>query len=218
MVPLIVVGILGACSSMALAGGTNMNQQNSIVSQDSSKTSFPVCLDDSDCVKYGDKYACFKYLCYPWKDDSDLDSSKKKTTCRKDNECGSNEKCFRHHDRRSINKGLCFDNYILESDCDKESDCKPSYGCCGGSCCEMEYKNQFMDLPCVSHVGCQDLAMGQFCCPSANNTKAVCCNTDPNPPTTQSPQSASNTSDASRLLLTSSISSLVILFLLKFIL
>ena len=31
---------------------------------------FTACIDDSDCRVKGDGYACFQYICYPWKDDT----------------------------------------------------------------------------------------------------------------------------------------------------
>eukprot|EP00096_Caligus_rogercresseyi_P001475 TRINITY_DN1239_c0_g1_i1.p1 TRINITY_DN1239_c0_g1~~TRINITY_DN1239_c0_g1_i1.p1 ORF type:complete len:220 (+),score=41.58 TRINITY_DN1239_c0_g1_i1:494-1153(+) len=145
----------------------------------------PVCLDDSDCVQHGNKYACFKYFCYPWKDDSDVGEPYRRQTCREDSECSEDHVCFRHHDIRSINRGLCLDNILLE-DCEIESDCGPGFGCCGGLCCEMEYHMRFADLPCVSDLGCQDLGMGKYCCPR-DNSSSICCDTDPNPTTTPLP-------------------------------
>ena len=51
----------------------------------------------------------FQYVCYPWQDDSEVPESQKRQTCRKKSECGQDQTCYRHHDRRNINKGLCFD-------------------------------------------------------------------------------------------------------------
>lgn len=36
------------------------------------KVPFTACIDDSDCAGQGQDFACFQYLCYPWKDDSKL--------------------------------------------------------------------------------------------------------------------------------------------------
>ena len=35
----------------------------------SAKLDFHACIDDSDCAKLslGHEYACFLYMCYPWK-------------------------------------------------------------------------------------------------------------------------------------------------------
>ncbi|TRY73297.1 hypothetical protein TCAL_13046 [Tigriopus californicus] len=143
------------------------------------------CIDDSDCLKLGEgnKYACFLYVCYPWRDDSKVPEDERRDTCRKDSDCSSDQECHRHHDRRNIVKGLCFDEI---SECETPNECSEGFGCCGGYCCEQKYYAHFTDLPCVSHLGCRDLGLGQFCCPRDNGTD-VCCNTDPNPPTTQAP-------------------------------
>jgi hypothetical protein len=45
----------------------------------------------------------------------------------------------------------------------------------------------------------QDLGLGKYCCPSASNeTQSVCCNVDPNPPTTPYPMPASALGSAAR--------------------
>jgi len=152
-----------------------------------SPTPFPVCIDDSDCIKLGkgDKFACFQYICYPWKNDEEIDPKNKRKTCREDNDCDSGQECFRHHDKRMVNRGLCFAEV---KSCQNANECSKDYECCGGTCCEAKYYTEFAKLPCISHLGCQDLGLGNFCCPGkTNGTQSVCCNEDPNPPTTLAP-------------------------------
>jgi hypothetical protein len=155
-------------------------------------TPFPVCIDDSDCLKMGEgnKYACFQYLCYPWKDDSHVAPKDRRRTCRTSSDCDQHQSCLRHHDKRNVFRGICFDEI---KSCNLNSDCSKNYGCCGGNCCEMQYYKIFTDLPCISHMGCQDLGLGKYCCPSptGNETLSQCCDVDPNPPTTPYPMSAS---------------------------
>jgi len=141
------------------------------------------CIDDSDCQKLGEgsKYACFLYICYPWKDDSGVPASEKRDLCRKKSDCSAKrgQTCQRHQDRRKINKGLCMNEV---EDCDTPKDCPSGSGCCNGYCCEQRYFQQYKALPCVTHLGCQDLGLGQYCCPGKDNsTAAVCCDTNPNP-------------------------------------
>merc|ERR1712018_440005 len=53
--------------------------------------------------------------------------------------------------------------------------------------------------------GCRDLGLGQFCCPgNSNTTQSVCCNTDPNPPTTQAPVRSASASTAASIQATAS--------------
>lgn len=172
----------------AMANGAQA--QSGAQAQTAAPTPFPVCIDDSDCVKLGEgnKYACFQYLCYPWKDDTHIAPKDRRRTCRKDDECEPGQECFRHHDKRQVNRGLCFDEI---KNCDTADDCSKGYQCCGGSCCEKQYYMQFADLPCISHLGCQDLGLGRFCCPRGRNQSSECCDVDPNPPTTPYPKSAS---------------------------
>ena len=50
-----------------------------------------------------------QYICYPWKNDTMIDAKNRRKTCRKDGECDAGQECFRHHDKRMVNRGLCFD-------------------------------------------------------------------------------------------------------------
>ena len=142
-----------------------------------------VCKDDSDCMKLdsnGD-FACFGFLCYPWKDDSMLAPVDRISTCRKDRDCDDNKKCYRHNDRRRVSKGLCFDELRECGLVEYDEICPQDQGCCGGSCCEKKYFEQYIELPCHKHEGCENLGLGKFCCPRKGR-HSVCCNTDPNPP------------------------------------
>ena len=81
-----------------------------IASAASGSSVHTACIDDSDCQKLDDsgKYACFLYICYPWKDDSGVPASEKRELCRKSKDCSKRgQTCQRHQDRRKINKGLC---------------------------------------------------------------------------------------------------------------
>ena len=51
----------------------------------------------------------------------------RKSTCKSNEQCGDDLKCFRHHDRRNIHKGLCMEEMV---DCSEngESDCKLGEG------------------------------------------------------------------------------------------
>ena len=51
----------------------------------------------------------FQYICYPWKNDSIIEPKNRRKTCRIDNDCEQGQECFRHHDKRMVNRGLCFD-------------------------------------------------------------------------------------------------------------
>ena len=84
---------------------------------------FRACIDDSDCAGQGTDYACFQYLCYPWKDDSKLLKSDQKKTCKSNDHCDPGQECYRHPDRRNIYRGLCMEPVV---DCSEngESDCK----------------------------------------------------------------------------------------------
>merc|ERR1711860_183971 len=159
--------------------------QSQLQAQTVRPTPFPVCIDDSDCSKLGQgtKYACFQYICYPWKDDTHIDPKHRRLTCRKDRDCDPGQECYRHHDKRHVNRGICFDEI---KSCDVPQECPKGQGCCGGVCCEQPYFQQFSSLPCTSDLGCEDLGLGKFCCPRNNATK-VCCDTDPNPKTTVRP-------------------------------
>lgn len=186
---------LSAINSSSFAAQTQMSSQIKAPSP----TPFPVCIDDSDCVKLGkgDKFACFQYICYPWKNDEEIDPKNKRKTCREDNDCDSGQECFRHHDKRMVNRGLCFDEV---KSCQEAKDCSKSYECCGGTCCEAKYYTEFAKLPCISHLGCQDLGLGDYCCPGkTNGTQSECCDQDPNPPPTTQPPALSQTASANSI-------------------
>ena len=51
----------------------------------------------------------FQYICYPWKNDDQIDPKNRRKTCRQDDDCDPGQECFRHHDKRMVNRGLCFD-------------------------------------------------------------------------------------------------------------
>lgn len=145
---------------------------------------FSVCIDDSDCLKLGqgDKYACFQFLCYPWKDDSKVADKEKIQTCRRTTDCKDNKICYRHQDRRTVPRGLCF-NKFQECGLDIKDKCRRGYGCCGDYCCENKYYDQYSKLPCSTDLGCQDMGLGKFCCPAGKGQdNKVCCDKDPNPP------------------------------------
>ena len=91
------------------------------------EAAFKACIDDSDCSSQGSGYACFQYICYPWEDDSAVPEKDRKSTCKSNEQCGDDLKCFRHHDRRNIHKGLCMEEMV---DCSEngESDCKHGEG------------------------------------------------------------------------------------------
>jgi len=177
-----------AATSLCVISATQAAQTSQLASQIASPapTPFPVCIDDSDCVKLGkgDKFACFQYICYPWKNDSIIEPKNRRKTCRIDNDCEQGQECFRHHDKRMVNRGLCFDEV---KDCQNANECSKGYQCCGGTCCEEKYYHEFAKLPCISDLGCQDLGLGQYCCPQ-NGSGNYCCDTNPNPPTTPYPQ------------------------------
>ena len=54
----------------------------------------------------------FQYICYPWKNDDQIDPKNRRKTCRQDDDCDAGQECFRHHDKRMVNRGLCFDEVI----------------------------------------------------------------------------------------------------------
>lgn len=163
------------------------------------KVPFDVCVDDSDCRGLGPDYDCFQYICYPWRDDSKIDKANRMELCRSNNECSGGKECFRHHNRRSVTKGLCMEPAV---DCQEngEADCKAPKGskgrnqaCCNGEyCCDQEYFDLVKKLPCTTNEYCRMNNYGQFCCPNkANSTlPSQCCNVDPNPPppTTRRPR------------------------------
>lgn len=168
--------------AISVLPSSSVAAQTRIAAQTVKPTPFSVCIDDSDCSKLGQgsKYACFQYICYPWKNDDHIEVKDRRGTCRKDSDCQAGQECYRHHDKRTVNRGLCFDQI---HPCDTTSDCPSGMSCCGESCCEEEYFNQYKLLPCTSDMGCEDLGLGKYCCPRTNSTN-VCCNTNPNPPKT----------------------------------
>ena len=91
------------------------------------KVPFKVCIDDSDCAEQGDDFACFQYLCYPWKDDSKIAKADRIPTCKSSENCPNGKVCHRHSDRRKILKGLCMEPII---DCSEngKTDCMPNKG------------------------------------------------------------------------------------------
>ena len=49
------------------------------------------CIDDSDCVSLGHKYACYFYQCLNWMDkDTGLQH------CTRDSQCGDIMQCYRY--------------------------------------------------------------------------------------------------------------------------
>jgi len=186
---------------------------NNLMTTKPNKSPFEICIDDSDCLKLGqgDKYACFQFLCYPWKDDSEVDPKDKIPLCRKDKDCEGGKKCYRHFDRRSVSKGLCFEEL---KECGIEEDdekCPKDKGCCGSYCCEQKYFESYSQLPCTNNLGCEDLGLGKFCCPREGQ-HSVCCNTDPNPPpSTAAPVVGDGKGDASAIKATAFTSSLILI-------
>lgn len=123
-----------------------------------------------------------QYVCYPWKDDSKVAAKDRYELCRKDGDCKGKKKCYRHADKRTVNKGLCMDE-LQECGVDPEDGkCPKGKGCCDSVCCEKKFYDQYKNLPCQSHLGCEDLGLGKFCCPRGKGNDSVCCDTDPNPP------------------------------------
>ena len=117
---------------------------------------------------------------YPWKDDSGVAASEKRDICRRSSDCKRpGQECQLHQDRRKINKGICMNEV---TDCDTPADCQGGSGCCNGYCCEQRYYQQYKALPCITHLGCQDLGLGEYCCPDKQgNGTSTCCDTKPNP-------------------------------------
>ena len=91
---------------------------------------FQACIDDSDCAGQGTDYACFQYLCYPWKDDSSLAMKDKRRPCKSTEHCATGQECFRHPDRRNIYMGLCMEPVVdcsrnSQADCDRGGMIRP---------------------------------------------------------------------------------------------
>lgn len=171
-------------SSVAFGASSKTERGNSL-NNNAEMSTLKTCIDDSDCKNLPDgPFRCFVYICYPWKDDSAVPDKEKRESCRKDKDCKKpNQECVRHTDKRNVNTGLCFDEI---QDCSTPKDCENGYGCCSEYCCEPHYFNEYRKLPCPNHLMCQDLGLGDFCCPTDNNS-TICCDTDPNPKPTQAP-------------------------------
>jgi len=206
-----LLAVLACFGFSAISGvlGAQNKPHNQL--QAPSPTPFPVCIDDSDCVKLGkgDKFACFQYICYPWKNDTMIEPKNRRKTCRQDDDCDAGQECFRHHDKRMVNRGLCFDEV---KSCQNANECSKDYECCGGTCCEQKYYKEFAKLPCISHLGCRDLGLGQFCCPSKEGGQNMCCNTDPNPPPPTTPYPMSQQVGSGSSLAACGVSSILVAF------
>ena len=87
------------------------------------KPTSSACIDDSDCTDQGNGSSCFQYICYPWEDDSAVPKHHRKSTCKSNEQCGTDLVCFRHHDRRNIHRGPCMEPI---TDCSENGnlDCK----------------------------------------------------------------------------------------------
>merc|ERR1712038_2188235 len=124
------------------------------------------CIDDSDCVGLGHTYACFLYMCYPWKD-----PSQEHPNCLHDSECFDGQgKCVKHQNVRDIPRGVCF--HAL-NECNSHEDCPQTTTnkCCHQHCCPKEYFNKWKELPCPSDEFCQNMHLGTKCCSSTKH----CC-------------------------------------------
>ena len=88
---------------------------------------FKACIDDSDCTVKGTGFACFQYICYPWADDTAIPKKDRKETCKSNDDCSNDLKCFRHFDRRQVHRGLCMEDI---TDCSENGrdDCKNADG------------------------------------------------------------------------------------------
>ena len=149
-------------------------------------TTFNACIDSSDCSKLGDKYKCFEFLCYPWEDDSNIEENSKIQKCQKSTDCEQSKICYKNTESKREPKGLCFDK-MQECGLNLGKTCPEGDGCCGGVCCKKEFHDQYKQLPCLSDDGCKDVSLGNFCCPSNEGQSNICCDTDPNAPTTVLP-------------------------------
>jgi len=116
------------------------------------------CIDDSDCVVLGHKYACFMYFCHNWVDPSPINMR-----CQSDWECGNEEKCYRHWNLRQVDEGVCFPKYQVDT-CETHSDCGEGDFCCGIHCCSQFYFKQWQQFSCFSDMQCRSWKTGQFCC------------------------------------------------------
>jgi len=144
---------------------------------------YPACLVDNDCTEMHKlrDHACFQYFCYPWKSMPDVASAPPRPLqeCRRASDCPSvthpsgNKKqpfqkeaepqvCFRHHDRRRINSGICIDS---RDECSSHDQCQGKGGkCCNGFCCNGQYFEAIKNFECMGKLGCEDLLTGNNCC------------------------------------------------------
>jgi len=124
------------------------------------------CLDDSDCVALGHKFACFFYKCINW-----VDKQEGIDHCARDKDCGKSSSCYKHHNLREVSSGICFPNQQLAT-CNHHSDCKGDIPhCCGHRCCPHQYYLQWKEFSCVTDLQCRTWNTGDYCC---HNSR--CCN------------------------------------------
>ena len=117
-VRLLILSLLGSASC-----NIHNNELQSLNQLKENKAPFKACIDDSDCTEQGADWACFQYICYPWKDDTKIDAKHRKRSCKTDSHCDNDLSCLRHFDRRNVRKGLCMEPVV---DCSEngKSDCK----------------------------------------------------------------------------------------------
>jgi len=125
---------------------------------------FKPCIDDSDCVELGHAYACFLYMCYPWKDPRPSHPN-----CFHDRDCFDGQgKCVKHHNPRRVERGVCFHSL---NECNDHEECTADQNCCHQHCCPSEYFQEWKKLPCLSDEYCANLHLGLSCCPDTHR----CC-------------------------------------------
>lgn len=137
-------------------------------------TKFPVCINDEDCGKIssqkGEDYRCFQYMCYPWNNSRE---ERPFRSCQKNRDClnlpeanggdGNNGKCYRHFDRRKIQKGICLkESEAME--CEDDKGCPSPLKCIINHCGDPVYHQALTMLPCQTSELCQDLRLGSECC------------------------------------------------------
>lgn len=137
---------------------------------------YPACLGQDDCDKIDNRkmysknyHACFQYFCYPWQEEAVTADKTKKPLfkgCRSSKDCtekGRKGYCFRHHDKRNINRGICMRS--RQRTCESHDECTKFGGrCCNGFCCNEIYFSEIKKMPCTTPEGCQDLLAGDQCC------------------------------------------------------
>ena len=111
------LAVLAGLLALAAADIPSLSQVKE-AAKPKAKVPFKACIDDSDCAGQGTDYACFQYLCYPWKDDSSLAMKDKRKPCKKTEHCATGQECYRHPDRRNIYMGLCMEPAV---DCSRNS-------------------------------------------------------------------------------------------------